>query len=187
MFLSIKTSRITEIIIHIYRYSIHKYLYGYQYFGSRIAIGKDVKVNNASSISVESYVHLQDNVWLNALPTKRLSIVIKEGCDIGRNTFISSVHSITLESNVLIAPNVFISDHSHKYALLSKPISHQGITKPKPVHIGAGSWIGINAVILPGTTIGKHSIVAANSVVKGKIPAYSIVAGTPAKVVKSLK
>jgi acetyltransferase-like isoleucine patch superfamily enzyme len=52
------------------------------------------------------------------------------------------------------------------------------------VRIGSGSWLGANAVILPGTTIGEHVVVAAGAVVRGDIPDHCVVAGVPAKIVR---
>ena len=54
----------------------------------------------------------------------------------------------------------------------------------RPVTIEDDVWIGANAVILPGVTLGKHSVVAAGSVVSRSVPPYSVCAGSPAKVIK---
>jgi acetyltransferase-like isoleucine patch superfamily enzyme len=91
---------------------------------------------------------------------------------------------IDIGAHVVIAPNVYISDHSHKYDDISCPISEQGIDKISRVIIGEESWIGHGAVILPGTNIGKHCVIGANSVVSGNIKDYSIVVGIPANVKK---
>lgn len=57
----------------------------------------------------------------------------------------------------------------------------------KPVTIGRNVWIGANSTILPGITIGEMSVVAAGAVVTKDVPPYTLVAGVPARVVKSLK
>jgi acetyltransferase-like isoleucine patch superfamily enzyme len=56
----------------------------------------------------------------------------------------------------------------------------------KPVRIGAGSWLGHGTVVLPGTTIGRHVVIGANSVVRGDVPDFCIAAGNPAKVIRHL-
>jgi acetyltransferase-like isoleucine patch superfamily enzyme len=61
----------------------------------------------------------------------------------------------------------------------------QGIDNIKPVAIGRNSWLGQNAVVLPGVTIGEHCVIGANSVVNRSIPDFSIAVGTPARVVKT--
>ena len=70
-----------------------------------------------------------------------------------------------------------IVDHDHDYTDKTEFIA-------KSVIIKKDAWIGANAVILKGVTIGEHAVIAAGSVVNGDIPAYTIAAGVPAKVVK---
>ncbi len=57
---------------------------------------------------------------------------------------------------------------------------------PNPVNIGNNVWIGINAIILKGTSIGDHSVVGAGAVVKGAFPPYSLIIGNPAQLAKTL-
>ena len=61
-----------------------------------------------------------------------------------------------------------------------------GIQNPveAPVRIGSGSWLGANAIVLPGSTIGEHVVVAAGAVVRGEIPDHCVVAGVPAKIIR---
>jgi acetyltransferase-like isoleucine patch superfamily enzyme len=80
---------------------------------------------------------------------------------------------------------VYITDQNHGYEDPTVPIGRQMPTEA-PVRIGAGSWIGSGAVVLPGSDIGRHVVVAANAVVRGAVPDYSVVAGVPARVVKRL-
>ncbi len=67
--------------------------------------------------------------------------------------------TITIEDDVLIAPNVFITVNNHNFSDISIPISMQGGNE-KNVHIKAGAWIGYGSIILQGITIGKNSVVA---------------------------
>jgi acetyltransferase-like isoleucine patch superfamily enzyme len=54
----------------------------------------------------------------------------------------------------------------------------------RPVSIGAGSWLGAGAIILPGASIGRNVVVAAGSVVRGRVPDRCVVAGVPAKIIR---
>ncbi|RYE56137.1 MAG: acyltransferase, partial [Sphingobacteriales bacterium] len=86
---------------------------------------------------------------------------------------------ISIGNNVIIAQNVVISALNHGYQDISTPIGQQPVTTAK-ITIEDDCWIAANAVITAGVTIGKHSVVAAGSVVTKNVPAYSVVAGSPA-------
>jgi acetyltransferase-like isoleucine patch superfamily enzyme len=105
-------------------------------------------------------------------------------CSIGRNSFFVSRVGIDIGDDITMAPNVYITDHNHRFDDPSLPIKQQWMTE-EPVTIGAGSWLGTGAVILPGARIGKNTVVAAGAVVRGgDYPDYAVLAGVPAKVVK---
>ena len=100
-------------------------------------------------------------------------------CTMGKNVSINSgnvincQNSITLGDNVILSPNVQIYDHDHDYACEGGIAAGKYITGP--VEIGSNVWIGANCVILRGTKIGDNCVIGANSVVKGEIPANSVV------------
>jgi acetyltransferase-like isoleucine patch superfamily enzyme len=92
-----------------------------------------------------------------------------------------------LEPDVNVAQQVLIMDHNHAYEDIEMPIVEQGITKGGRIRIGEGSWIGYGAAILCSRgelTIGRHCVVAANSVVTRSIPDYSVVFGMPAEIIR---
>ncbi|WP_431156704.1 acyltransferase [Winogradskyella poriferorum] len=108
-------------------------------------------------------------------------VIIGDRTRIGlSNTIIGPVN---IGNDVRLAQGVVISGLNHNYKDIYRPIHAQGFTT-KPIIIEDESWIGANVVIVPGVTIGKHSIVAAGSVVTKDIPKYTLVAGNPAKVLK---
>jgi len=86
-------------------------------------------------------------------------------------------------NDVRLAQNIVVTSLNHNYQDVDKPISEQGVNT-REVFIGDETWIGANAVILPGVYIGKHCVVAAGSVVTKDVSSYSVVAGSPAKVIK---
>jgi acetyltransferase-like isoleucine patch superfamily enzyme len=108
---------------------------------------------------------------------------IGDDCVIGRGNAIVSHFRIDIGDGVYTGMNVYITDQNHTYDDIDTPIGRQHPVD-EPVRIGSGSWIGSGAIILPGADIGEHVVVAANSVVRGTIPANSVVAGVPAKVVR---
>ena len=97
------------------------------------------------------------------------------------NTIIGPVR---IGNHVNLAQNITVTGLNHNYQDAEKSIDEQGVST-QPVTIEDDVWVGANSVILPGVTLGKHCVVAAGSVVSRSIPAYSICAGCPAKVIKS--
>ena len=110
-------------------------------------------------------------------------ITIGDRCNIGRGSSLNGRVGIVVEDDVTTGPNVYVTDHNHRYDDLDLPIGRQWVNEA-PVRIGAGSWVGTGAVVLPGADIGRHVTVAANSVVRGTIPDHAVIAGAPAKVVR---
>ena len=93
---------------------------------------------------------------------------------------------VCIGHHVNLAQGITVTALNHNFADTNRRIDEQGIST-KPVVIGDDVWIGANAVILPGVTIGRHVVVAAGAVVTKDVPDYCVVAGIPAKVVKKLE
>lgn len=92
--------------------------------------------------------------------------------------------SIEIGDDVFTGPYVYITDQNHVYDDPDVPIGRQW-PRNAPVSIGAGSWLGAGAIVLPGTRLGRQCVVAGGAVVRGEFPDHSVVAGVPAKVVRS--
>lgn len=97
---------------------------------------------------------------------------------------IIAFESVVIEDDVMFAANVFVADGTHASETAEIPYKYQGVGTTGPVKIGRGAWIGQNAVISPGVTIGELAIVGANSVVTRDVPARTVVGGVPAQVLK---
>ena len=119
------------------------------------------------------------------LPPGATSPVLRigDGCSIGRGTHVVAHRSVVIGDDVITGPNVYLTDQNHVYADPSVPIGQQW-PADDPVVVGAGSWIGAGAVVLPGTTLGRNTVVAAGAVVRGTFPDHAVLAGVPAKVVR---
>lgn len=107
--------------------------------------------------------------------------------EIGESTIIglgnTIIGPVKIGSQIMFAQNVILSGLNHSYQDISTASRNQPCTTAK-ITIEDEVWIGANAVITAGVTIGKHSVVAAGSVVTKDVPAYSVVGGNPAKVIK---
>ena len=90
---------------------------------------------------------------------------------------------VKIGNAVILAQNVAVSGLNHGYEDIQVPIRDQTVTT-FPIIIEDDCWIGANAVVTAGVTIGKHCVIAAGSVVTKDIPPYSIAVGNPARVIK---
>jgi acetyltransferase-like isoleucine patch superfamily enzyme len=117
---------------------------------------------------------------------------------IGDDAILSAQKDISIGDLTLIAHGVHVFDNdshptdadereAHFKAILGLPHAAQYEIAGEPVRIGSGCWLGFNSVVMKGVTIGDGSIVAANSVVIEDVPAQSVVAGNPARVVKAIQ
>ena len=93
---------------------------------------------------------------------------------------------VSIGNNVNLAQGITVTALNHNFTDTSRRIDEQGIST-KPVVIGDDVWIGANAVILPGVTIGRHVVVAAGAVVTNDVPNNCVVGGVPAKVIKNVE
>jgi serine acetyltransferase len=146
-------------------------------FGERsIAIGADTLIGAFVTLSA-GMVPGQD---LGPAPV----LLIGDRCVIGRGSHIVAHHSLVIGDDVFTGPNVYITDQNHGYADPDVPIGRQLPTNAA-VRIGSGSWLGAGAVVLPGACIGRNVVIAAGSVVRGAVPDRCVVAGVPARVVRT--
>lgn len=112
------------------------------------------------------------------------SLDITAGDNCSFNSY-SVVHGkVTLGDNVRIAPGAKIFGENHGFSDIKTPICRQ-MNIREGIIIEDDVWIGSNAVVCDGVTVGAHSIIGAGAVVTKNIPPYSVVGGTPARVIKS--
>jgi len=106
---------------------------------------------------------------------------------IGNETLIGMgnviISPVTIGNNVIFAQNIVVSGLNHQYENVSLPIEKQPVTTAL-ITVEDECWIGANAVLTAGVTIGKHSVVAAGAVVTKNIPPYSVAVGNPARIIK---
>lgn len=141
----------------------------------RIAVGTRTMIGQYVTLSAGMLVPLDDR--------QDPLLVIGDRCVIGKGVSIVAHDRIEIGDDTMTGHYVYITDQNHGYEDLEVPIGRQ-MWKNAPVRIGRGCWVGTGAVILPGTVIGDHVVVAAGSVVRGDVPDYCVVAGTPARIVR---
>ena len=105
-------------------------------------------------------------------------IVIGDKCFFNTNCSLTAMEDITIGDRCQFANNLVIVDHDHDYR------AGWGHYRTAPVHIGNDVWVGANCVILKGTTIGDHCVIAAGSVVSGEVPPGTVFYQKRERVVK---
>lgn len=117
-------------------------------------------------------------------------IVIGNNCFLGGDNHITSINKVVIGDNFLSGKWVTITDNSHgdtnNKELMGIHPSLRPVISKGAVVIGNNVWVGDKVTILPGVNIGDGAVIAANAVVVKDVPAYSVVAGVPAKIVKNL-
>jgi acetyltransferase-like isoleucine patch superfamily enzyme len=174
-----------------------------------VFIGSRVKVRHGYQLSAGKNLILEDNVSINALSLngiklgdhvsiardsilfctgviaqKGTGITIGDRTGISARAYLAGQGGITIGNDVIMGPNVQIFSENHNFNGLTLTIREQGVTK-QAVTIGNNCWLGAGATILAGVHVGDGCVIAAGSVVNKSVPANSIVAGVPARVIKS--
>jgi acetyltransferase-like isoleucine patch superfamily enzyme len=117
------------------------------------------------------------------------SLSFGDGSSFGDGGHISCVNRIAIGNGVRIGRKVFITDNGHgsfSREQLDTPANLRPLVSKGPVIIEDNVWIGEMSCILPGVTIGRGAIVGANSVVTHDVPPYTMVAGSPARIIKEI-
>ena len=131
-----------------------------------------------------------NSCWLSVeLPkraTREIVLRIGDRCWLRPYVVISAAESIVIEDDVVIAAFTSIIDSDHTFAA-GRPSVAENPVVTSPIRIGRGTWVAERCAILRGADIGQSCIIGANSVVRGRIPDYSIAVGAPARVVGSTR
>jgi len=161
------------------------------HFGSASVLLRPRRIQGARWISIGSGVTVLDSAWLLVLPPRvpeeardaRLSV--GDGTQIGHFSHIVAMVGVHIGNRVMIADRVYISDNTHTFHDLAVPVMDQPVAFRSRVEIADGAWIGENACIV-GASVGRNSVVAANSLVTKDVPDFCVVAGVPARIVQRL-
>ena len=162
------------------------YRFSFAEFGHNSRIIKPTAIDGPKRIFIGPNVLVSHFGWLAANPltgSANCKLEIGEGTYIGRFCHIYATSRINIGKKVLMADKVYISDNLHGYKDIQIPVIDQPIRQVDEVTVGDGSWLGENACII-GASVGRHSIIGANSVVTKNIPDYCIAVGAPAVIIK---
>jgi acetyltransferase-like isoleucine patch superfamily enzyme len=127
----------------------------------------------------------EPGVWITAPDAARVRIGAGSFLNIG--VMVASMNLVEIGDHCMLANGCFVSDASHRFDNPVKPVTWQGFTTKGPTRIGDNVWCGANVVVTTGVTVGDRCVIGANSVVTEDIPAFSIAAGAPARVLRTIE
>lgn len=125
----------------------------------------------------------EPGVWITVGDEGRIRI--GGGTFLNLGVMVAAQGLVEIGDHCMFANGCFITDANHRFSDLSMPVTWQGFDSKGPTRIGDNVWAGANVVITSGVTIGDRCVIGANSVVTSDLPAYSIAAGAPARVLRS--
>ncbi len=177
-----------------------------------ILVGKGTKCFNLSHVTAGRNFLIDDYCELNGLSDQGLNfgnnvtlgkfslirptnqyggkkgsgLKVGDNSNIGPYCYIGCSGYIEIGDNVMMSPRVSLFAENHNFETTEIPMKEQGVTR-ETIIIEDDCWIASNSTILAGVTVGSGSIIAAGSVVTKSVPSYSVVAGNPARVIKTRK
>lgn len=150
---------------------------GYDFMGIRlkgVSIGNDVVISRNAQIGL-----IGDD--------KNNQIKIGDDTEIGRNFVCMSHKGVKIGKKCMISYNVSVLDYEHDFYNPNISPVDAGLSKSDEIVIEDDCFIGSHSFIMKGVKLGKHCVVSANSVVTNSFPAFSVVAGNPAKLIKVIR
>jgi acetyltransferase-like isoleucine patch superfamily enzyme len=127
---------------------------------------------------------LEPGVWITAPGSAEVHI--GSGSFLNLGVMIASQRLVEIGSHCMLANGCFISDASHRHDDPERPITWQGFVSKGPTTIGDNCWLGAGVVVTSGVHIGERCVVGANSVVTKDVEPFSLVAGSPARLIRRI-
>ena len=152
-------------------------------FGINCAIANPAYVKLGTSVMMAHHSSITAVTGYNS-KYYQPSIKIGNGTQIGPYNAFAAIDRLQIGDYVLFAPYVCLIDHDHGYKDVTKPIMHQPASSKGPIIIEDGCWLGFGSLVTSGVTIGRNTVIGANSFVNSNIPPYCVATGNPAKIVK---
>jgi len=196
LFFFLRLNKVLEVLRRSYHaHTLRKFSKLFKKVGVGFSITGKYQIMNPKYISIGDNFFSLHSLRIEAWDTyqgEKFSPEIIIGDNVCMNTdcHIGCINKVVIGNNVLMASRIYISDHSHgkiSKEALELPPAKRKLYSRGPVIIEDNVWIGEGVCILPGVTVGKNSIIGANSVVTKSIPPNSIIAGIPAIILQSFE
>lgn len=129
-------------------------------------------------------VLFEPDVWITMPAPARVRIGAGTFLNIG--VMVAALDLVEIGEHCMFANGCMVTDSNHRFDDRQRPVPWQGFTSKGPTRVGGNVWCGAHVVITSGVTIGERCVIGANSVVTTDIPAFSVAAGAPAKVIRTI-
>lgn len=201
--LQVNIRRVVSLLRGLFRTVMFRQKRGFLFLGSHVVFHHSHFLRLGKSVIIEDYVTIDalskngvvlgDNVKIARFSTVECTGVIRnigEGISIGSNSAIGAYSylggqgGISIGDNVIMGPRVNIHSENHIFKNFAIPIRLQGETR-QGIVIEDDCWVGAGTIFLDGSHVEKGCVVAAGSVVNKHFPAYSVLGGVPAKIIRS--
>ncbi|HWF34038.1 MAG TPA: acyltransferase [Solirubrobacteraceae bacterium] len=167
------------------RARIHWELMRRQAFARWPLHGNVLEALREGRLEVGAHTLMEPGVWLTAPAPARIRI--GSGVFLNLGVMVAALDLVEIGDHCMLANGCFVTDASHRFDDPHEPVPWQGFTSKGPTRLGDNVWCGAHVVVTSGVTIGERSVIGANSVVNTDIPPFSIAAGAPARVVRTIE
>ena len=146
--------------------------------------GNVLEMLREGRLELGEHVLLEPDVWLTSPAPGRIRI--GGGSFLNLGVQVAAVELVEIGAHCMLANGCFVTDGSHRFDDRDRAVPWQGFTSKGPTRIGDNVWCGAHVVVTSGVTIGERCVIGANSVVTRDLPPFSIAAGAPARVLRTL-
>ena len=145
--------------------------------------GNVLEMLREGRLDIGAQAFFEPGVWLTSEAGR---IRIGGGTFLNLNVMVAALDLVDIGAHCMLANGCLVTDANHRFDDPHRPVPWQGFTSKGPTRIGDNVWLGANVVVTSGVTIGERSVIGANAVVIDDIPSFSIAAGAPATVLKTI-
>ena len=147
--------------------------------------GNVLEAMREGRLEVGAGVLFEPGVWITAPGSARIRI--GGGTFLNMGVMLAAHELVEIGEHCMFANGCFVTDANHRFDDPDKPVPWQGFTSKGPTRLGDNVWCGANVVITSGVTVGERCVIGANSVLTEDLPPFSIAAGAPAKVLRTIE
>lgn len=164
-------------------------------YAHKISFGRFVKLGDRVSLQAlgQEGIRLGDNVSIGdfgkVVVSTTLSQIGKQirignNVGIGEYAYLGGAGGLTIGDDCIVGQYFSCHPENHNFHAVDTPIRHQGVSR-SGISLGKDCWVGAKVTLLDGVSVGDHSVIAAGAVVTRSFPSYSVIAGVPARLIKT--